>query len=132
MTTTTMTTTISSVRFRLSAEIPSLPVTTDDDDDDDDDDDRDTRGLQAFIADQFGVRLYDVGRPTRLCNPTNKNGEGIRNPDNHLLCYTVKLADGESRRERVRGIFVNDQFGPGRVDPLKERELCVPSTKEHQ
>ncbi len=91
---------------------------------DDDDDDDDDSGIQASVTDQFGVRLYDVGKPTRLCNPANKNQEGIKNPENHLVCYWLTLARGESRRERLKGIFVNDQFGPGRVDTLKERELC--------
>ncbi len=102
----------------------------DDDDGDDDDDDDESPGLQAFVRDQFGARLYDVLKPNRLCNPVNKNAEGIKNPKNHLLCYGVKLAEGESKLKGVKNIFVNDQFGPGKVDTVRERELCVPSSKE--
>ena len=50
------------------------------------------RDLQVTIADQFTdpENLYDVQRPTRLCTPVDKNSEGIKNPEEHLMCYTVK------------------------------------------
>ena len=115
---------------------PCYPVeesdpTQGDDDDDDDDDGGGDLGIQASVEDQFTQpKLFDVIRPTRLCNPVDKEGEGIKNPDNQLLCYQVKPARGEPRHRRIRNIFVHDQFGPKQVDAIKERELCVPSKKE--
>ncbi len=87
--------------------------------------------IQVLVQDQFdnAPRLFDVKQPKRLCNPVDKNGEGIKNPDNHLLCYKVKPAKGERKHEKIKGIFVNDPFGPNQVDTKKEKELCVPSTK---
>ncbi len=38
----------------------------DDGDDDDDDDDDDDPGLQTFLSDQFGARLYDVLKPIKI------------------------------------------------------------------
>ena len=100
----------------------------DDDDDDDDDDGGSHLPVQAFVVDQFNQpKVFDVRRPTRLCNSVNKEGEGIKNPNSQLLCYQVKPARGEPRHQRIKNIFVHDQFGPKQMDTKKERELCVPA-----
>ena len=94
------------------------------------DDDDDNLGILISVVDQFNQpKLFDVKKPRRFCNPVDKNGEGIKNPQTHLMCFSVRRATGEPKHERIDGIFVNDQFGPGRVRTKKERELCVPSTK---
>jgi len=86
--------------------------------------------LQVTLEDQFTApRVFDVDKPTRLCNPVDKNGEGILNPELHLLCYKVKPAKDEPKHEKIESIHVNNQFGPLQVDTKKEKELCVPSTK---
>ena len=96
-------------------------------DDDDDDDGGSHLPVQAFVVDQFNQpKVFDVRRPTRLCNPVDKDDEGIKNPNNQLLCYQVKPARGEPKHIRIKNIFVHDQFGPNKVDTKKERELCVP------
>ena len=89
------------------------------------------RDTEVFATDQFNEpesKLFIVKKPTRFCNPVDKNGEGIKNPDNHLMCYRVKRARGEPRHERV-GLFTHDQFGQMELRTRRERELCVPSTK---
>ena len=94
------------------------------------DDDDDNLGILISVVDQFNQpKLFDVKKPRRFCNPVDKNGEGIKSPQTHLMCFTVRRARGEPKHERIDGIFVNDQFGPGQVRTKKERELCVPSTK---
>lgn len=94
------------------------------------DDDDDNLGILISVVDQFNQpKLFDVKKPRRFCNPVDKNGEGIKNPQTHLMCFSVRRARGEPKHERIDGIFVNDQFGPGQVRTKKERELCVPSTK---
>ena len=85
--------------------------------------------IQVTLADQFEDKLFDVKKPKRLCNPVDKNSEGIFNPLAHLMCYTVKRAEGEPKHIKVSGIQVNNQFGPLQLDTKKEAELCVPSTK---
>ncbi len=88
------------------------------------------KGIQASVVDQFNQqKLYDIKKPKRLCNPADKNGEGIINPDAHLMCYKVKPAENEPKHIKVTGIHVNNQFGPEQLDTKKEAELCVPSTK---
>ena len=95
----------------------------------DDDGDENNLGIQISVVDQFNQpKLFKIRKPRRLCNPVNKNGEGVKDPKSHLMSFSVKRASGEPKHERVQSIFVNDQFGPGRVDTKEERELWVPST----
>jgi cysteine-rich repeat protein len=83
------------------------------------------------VADAFQQpKRYDVVKPTRLCNPVDQEGAGIANLDARLLCYQVKLAPAappQAKHVSVPGIFVTGDFGRGRVDTLKDDELCVPS-----
>ena len=90
---------------------------------------------QVLVVDQFDQpKLYDLqfdeDEPALLCNPVDKNGEGILNPDDHLFCYEVKRADDEPSHVEVTGIYINNQFGPLQLDTEEVRQLCVPSTKE--
>jgi choice-of-anchor C domain-containing protein len=88
--------------------------------------------LGVSVSDQFidqPPKLFDLKKPTRLCNPADKNGEGIKNPDTHLLCYQAKPARGQPRHQPVSPIFVNNQFGPEILQTVKEEDLCVPSMK---
>lgn len=87
-------------------------------------------GKQATVVDQFNQpKTYNVKKPTHLCNPVSKNGEPRLDPDAHLMCYQVKPAAGQPRHNRVTELFVNNQFGPERLDTIKEEELCLPSLK---
>jgi hypothetical protein len=78
----------------------------------------------------------------------------VRNRENHLVCYKAKLAKKvipqqgcgcatdtsgdclpatskitQLKHQKLTGIFVNNQFGPERLDTVKEREFCIPSEK---
>ena len=81
------------------------------------------------VEDQFGAKSFRVMRPERLCTPVDKEGEGIKKSENHLMCYRVKPARGEPRHRRVKGVLLSNQFGVIGVDTIKERELCLPATK---
>lgn len=91
------------------------------------------KNLQAAVVDQFNQpKLYDVKRPTRLCTVANKNEEGVKHPDAHLMCYQVTLAKQQpkqSKHKQVVKIYVNNQVGPEQLDTLNKDDLCVPSTK---
>jgi hypothetical protein len=78
--------------------------------------------------DQFGSLTIDVRKPKFLCNPVDKNGEGILDPVTHLMCYQVKQVDPVKFVKQV-GILVNNQFGPETLDVKKPSELCVPALK---
>ena len=66
-------------------------------------------------------------RPKILCNPVDKNNEGITDPQNHLLCYAVEREDDEDDEER--SVLTFNQFGPEELEVEEEEYLCVPSTK---
>jgi hypothetical protein len=68
------------------------------------------------IDDQFddsGNRQVEVKKPSALCVATDKNGESILRPTDHLVCYKVKGAPNASQAD----LQINNQA-----------ELCVPST----
>lgn len=81
--------------------------------------------LTFSLTDQFGTKTVKVGAPTKLCVPTNKNGEGIKNPAQHLMCYRAITPAGT----HIPGVQTNNQFGAEVLTLLRERELCVPSLK---
>jgi hypothetical protein len=90
------------------------------------------KGVQVTLADQFdpkSARTFDVKKPKHLCLPVDKNGEGIKNPDGHLLCYQVTIPRGQPKHVARVGVHVGDQFGGEQLNTIKEEELCVPSTK---
>jgi PKD repeat protein len=89
--------------------------------------------FEVALTDQFngpGGKRFTVKGPTRLCIPVEKEVGGqvteIQNPDDNLLCYGLSPVRGEPRNLPVRGIHVNNQFGPLQVDAEREKELCVP------
>jgi hypothetical protein len=87
-------------------------------------------GVQATLGDQFTdpPKLFDVLKPRLLCAPADKNGEGIKAPARHLLCYKIRPGAGPPHVGRI-GLGVRNQFGNERVNTLKESLLCVPSEK---
>jgi predicted dienelactone hydrolase len=87
------------------------------------------KNTRADVVDQFESRTYDLKRPSRLCVPADKNGEGIVNGADHLLCYRAKRAKGEPKHAKRKGtIHTRDQFGDEQLDSKAEEELCVPAT----
>ncbi len=88
---------------------------------------------QVDVADQFEDKLTRLIKPAFLCNPVDKNGEGIPCEENHLVCYRIKDAGGQVTFQR-RTVDILDQFGlPDlkaiRGDCRKASHFCVPSTK---
>jgi hypothetical protein len=86
---------------------------------------------KVTVQDQFEApaKYLTLRKPRHLCLPVDKNGEGIKNPAAHLLCYAAKPARGEPKHIRREGVFVNNQFGALRMNTVKEREFCIPSIK---
>jgi hypothetical protein len=76
------------------------------------------------LVDQFGTITTKATKPFLLCNPVDKNGEGIRDRLNHLECY--KLAPPP---KVARTVTVRNQFGETSVGTKKAVVVCVPSAK---
>jgi hypothetical protein len=87
------------------------------------------------LQDQFmpdGLQDFVVEKVVSLCNPADKNDEGITDPVNHYVCYS--LNKGPKGKRQVLGW---DQFTP--IEPslvvpvvtvLEPLTLCLPSEKQ--
>jgi cysteine-rich repeat protein len=81
------------------------------------------------VEDQFGVLHIDVKKPFRLCVAADKNGEGIPNPGENLLCYKIRTSPGfPTFHGPTTPVFIHDQFQAVGFDVKHLRELCVPSS----
>lgn len=70
-----------------------------------------------------------VRRPELLCNPVSKNGEEIKNSDEHLVCYQTR-PPAQQPPFGKREVIVSNQFGRQTLR-VKNRDnlVCVPSRK---
>lgn len=77
------------------------------------------------VTDQFGTTTVTLRQPTRLCVPTDKNGETPSAPTrlSRLLCSRISRS-----RVVVGRVFVANELGTSELYPLYRDELCVPST----
>jgi hypothetical protein len=87
------------------------------------------KGVAASLSDQFTnpPKSLLLKKPRHLCNPVEKNGEPIKNPTGHFLCYKAK--GGVPKHVHRSGVQVATQFGVEVLDTVKEDEVCIPSTK---
>lgn len=82
------------------------------------------------LEDQFAAYRGRVIRPIMLCNPVDKNGEGIKDKDRHLVCYEIK-ADPAGKAPRAVDVNTANQFTEQSMTAVLPPEmLCVPSKKE--
>jgi len=77
------------------------------------------------LTDQFGTTSADVQRPDRLCNPADKNGEGIGDPTVHGMCYRISEPTFQHR-----DVLVANQFGQETLTVLRPDSLCNPAAKD--
>jgi cysteine-rich repeat protein len=81
------------------------------------------------LEDELETKDTTVMWPDFFCNPVDKEGGGINDPNAHLTCYRIKDARGQPRFER-RDVEVADQFGELTLTVRKAEALCVPSGKD--
>lgn len=84
------------------------------------------KGMTTSLATQFlgGAQTFGLKRPSHLCAPVDKNGEGIKHAFVYQLCYQVRPT---VKNPAHAGLYLHTQFGAERVDASKEDLLCVPS-----
>src|SRR5262249_4920552 len=80
----------------------------------------------ATVQDQFGMVTEMVRFPHTLCNPTNKNGEGIHDSTDHLAGHLVKAPKFTKRTNQT----VTNQFGTAQIDVVRPDLLMVPTSKD--
>jgi hypothetical protein len=79
------------------------------------------------VQDQFGSFTEDVKKPSQLCVPADKNGSGIQNPNENLMCF--KIVPKPRFVGPTDTIFIEDQFTTNQGFVVNHaRELCVPTT----
>ena len=79
------------------------------------------------FGDQSGKITVDIKKPTHLCVPADKKGEGIPDLTQNLMCYKVVITPGTPSAQLPSTIFTNNQFGPDSYSVYGPRDLCVPS-----
>jgi hypothetical protein len=85
------------------------------------------------VVDQFETKTTRVIKPLLLCNPVDKNGEGIPDAGCHLVCYRIKDAAGQAAFAPTAAT-VEDQFSTEDIrtatgECRRAGYLCVPSSK---
>jgi hypothetical protein len=80
------------------------------------------------IIDQFETVTVTVVKPTMLCVPVDVNGAqpGADTNPGLQLCYKVKRPQGNKLTPQP-GIYINNEYGPLRLDVKKSESLCVPA-----
>ena len=83
-------------------------------------------GAKVSLVDRFQDREQTVLRPRFLCNPVDKNGEGIINSTDQLVCFSIQKNQNVGEE-----VTVTTQFGEHVLNVKKDQMLCVP-TQEGQ
>ena len=81
------------------------------------------------LVDDLEDRNTLVESVASLCNPADKNGEGIADPTAHLACYKIKDVKGQPKFV-ARDVVTSDQFGNLSLRVSGAATLCVPSEKD--
>jgi len=83
------------------------------------------RPIPVKLKDQFQGLGARVMRPVFLCNPVQKNEQGIKDERTHLVCYQLATLRPVNKR-----VVVQNQFGKQQFRVANPQLLCVPSLKE--
>jgi hypothetical protein len=85
--------------------------------------------LSVNVVDEFETDTDTVVKPFMVCNPANKNNEGVAHSNVHQVCYKIK---GEKKLESGLTLDVDNQFAQNQIvkTAKKEKLLCVPSFKD--
>jgi hypothetical protein len=86
-------------------------------------------GRNVTLRDQFGASTATIARVYNLCNPVDKNQEGINQEDAHLVEYKLVNRVSATGRFRKRTVAVENQFGEMRLTVQRPNRLMVPSSK---
>jgi hypothetical protein len=81
---------------------------------------------EVGLVDQFTRVRSRTSRLVQLCNPVSKNGEPVRRPKAHLVCYLIT----DAKRFSAVSVRVRNQFGLTGLRALRPQTLCLPSFKD--
>ena len=83
------------------------------------------------LRDQFGTSVARVIEPKTLCNPVDKNGEGIPNPNFHLVCYAIQ-DDPQGNTPRIKEVVARNQLQEAQLWVGGSDMICLPSDKRYE
>ena len=85
------------------------------------------KGLRLTVGAQFTPqpKIFKVKKPNRLCAPVSVDGQSVNPDDPFLLCFRVKGVRGQPKHQKVKGLALHNEFGSGRLDTIRERQLCL-------
>ena len=93
------------------------------------------KGFTAFAPhtveadDQFETsKVLTLKKPAELCAPVDVNAELRKNPDVHLMCYTI-TEDRTPPKFAATDVFTLNEFDSEQLTATKPSLLCVPSLK---
>jgi hypothetical protein len=81
------------------------------------------------LVDDFEDKSTVVSAVASLCNPADKQGEGIADATAHLACYKIADAKGQPKLSPAE-VVTSDQFGSLALRLSAAAALCVPSEKD--
>jgi hypothetical protein len=81
--------------------------------------------LTVSLVNDFESGAADVKKPVALCNPADKNDEGIDDPDSHLVSFKIKP---ETKLAKTT-LQIENQFGELLVETKEADRLLVPSSQ---
>jgi hypothetical protein len=92
---------------------------------------------ERILSDSFETKLYRAVRPLLYCNPVDRDGASIKDPEHHLTCYRIKEARAQEPFQPVSidvvDAFVTQQLLPKRrVDTSLSRLFCLSSKRPDQ
>ena len=79
----------------------------------------------VVLTDQFGKSKVMVLNAVYLCAPVDKDGEGLKDKDTHLVCYQDKGVKAPKKK-----VMVINQFGEQVLTVNDATWLCVPLLKK--
>ena len=97
--------------YKAKAVVPFIPV------------------LGVTMTDAFETGAFDVRKVKHVCNPADKNGEGIIDQTLHEGSYQIKRTATTPKHIRQTNKLVVNQLGQLRLDTTRPDLLLVPASK---
>jgi len=86
-------------------------------------------GRNVTLKDQFGSSTATIAKVYDLCNPVDKNNEGINDEEAHLVEYKLINRRSATGRFAKRRVAIENQFGAMTLTVQRPNRLMVPSSK---
>ncbi len=84
------------------------------------------KGVTTDLDDQFQAEEHGVKKLRGICNPADKNSEGIVDPNTHLTPWAIKSTGAKHVSQTVT---TYDQFGRLSLTTAKTERLMIPAAK---